>query len=173
MRDQLNAGATSETAQTWNTMHIRHKLIHSNKANMKWWLWRPNDIRETCGTKVSWHLSYRWGKTPKTPHTGNLSRPEIESVPAARQAWILPHFPQRWTLFLLPAQKGNCVRSSYRQARQKDENPKRKRRLLTKEKLDDFAINSISVEDFAKFQKKMSTVCCSIWKTFSAAMWAW
>ena len=58
-------GATSETAQTWKTIHTRHTLIHSNKANMKWWLWRPNDIRGPCGPKVSWHLSYRWGKLRK------------------------------------------------------------------------------------------------------------
>ena len=36
MRDQLNAGATAETAQTWKTVHTRHTLIHSNKTNMKW-----------------------------------------------------------------------------------------------------------------------------------------
>ena len=38
--------------------------------------------------KVSWHLSYRWGKTPKKPHPGNLSRPGIEPGPAA---WQAPH----------------------------------------------------------------------------------
>ena len=27
--------------------------------------------------QVSWHLSYRWGKTPKKAHPGNLSRPGI------------------------------------------------------------------------------------------------
>ena len=31
--------------------------------NDEWW-W-PNDIRGPCGPKASWHLSYRWGKTPK------------------------------------------------------------------------------------------------------------
>ena len=40
-----------------------HALIYSNKANMKGWLWRSNDIRGTSGHKSSWHLSYRWGKT--------------------------------------------------------------------------------------------------------------
>ena len=54
-------------------LHTIHALIHSNKANMKGWLWRPNDIRGPCGPKTSWHLSYRWGKTPKKPHQGNLS----------------------------------------------------------------------------------------------------
>ena len=65
MRDQLNTGATSETAQTWKTIHTRHTFIYSNEANMKWWLWQPNDIQGPCGPKVSWHLSYRWGKIPK------------------------------------------------------------------------------------------------------------
>ena len=65
---QLNAGATSETAQTWKTIHTRPTLIHSNKANMKRWLWRSDDIRGPRGPKVSWHLSCRWGKTPKN-HT--------------------------------------------------------------------------------------------------------
>ena len=65
MRVQLNAEATYDTAQTEKTIHTRHTPIHSSKANMKWWLWRPNDIRGPCGAKVSWHLSYRWGKTPK------------------------------------------------------------------------------------------------------------
>ena len=39
---------------------------HPNKANMEWWLLRqPNDIRGSWGPKLSWHLSYRWGKTPR------------------------------------------------------------------------------------------------------------
>ena len=29
------------------------------------WQWRPNDIRGPWGPKASWHLSNRWGKTPK------------------------------------------------------------------------------------------------------------
>ena len=43
----------------------KHTLIHPNKANVEWWWRRPNDIRGTWGPKVSWHLSDRWGKTPK------------------------------------------------------------------------------------------------------------
>ena len=35
MRDQLNAGATSETLQTCRTIHTIHAPIHSNKLNMK------------------------------------------------------------------------------------------------------------------------------------------
>ena len=52
---------------------------------------------EPWGPKVSWHLSYRWGKTPKKPHPGNLSRPGIEPGPAAWQARMIPLAPQRWT----------------------------------------------------------------------------
>ena len=49
------------------------------------------------GPKVSRHLSYRWGKTPKKPHPGNLSRPGIEPGLAAWQARMLPLAPQWWT----------------------------------------------------------------------------
>ena len=38
---------------------------HPNNADMEWWLWRPNDIRGPWGPKVSWYLSYRWGKNPE------------------------------------------------------------------------------------------------------------
>ena len=50
------------------------------------------------GPKVSRHLSYRWGKTPKKSQPGNLSRPGIEPGPAAWQARMLPPGPQRWTI---------------------------------------------------------------------------
>ena len=49
MSDQPYAGATSEIAQTWKTIHTKHTLSHPNKANMEWWLRRPNDIRGTLG----------------------------------------------------------------------------------------------------------------------------
>ena len=81
MRDQHNTGAISETTQTWKTIRTIHAPIHSNKANMKRWLWRPNDIRGTCEPKASWHLSHGWWKTPKKPHPGSLSRPGIEQGP--------------------------------------------------------------------------------------------
>ena len=64
MRNLINARATFETTQTWKTIHTIHATIHSNKANMKGWLWRPNDIRGPSGPKVPWHLSYRWEKNP-------------------------------------------------------------------------------------------------------------
>ena len=57
--------ATSVRIQTWNTKHNIHASIHSNKTNMKWWLWRPNDIQGLCWPKATSHLSYGWGKTPK------------------------------------------------------------------------------------------------------------
>ena len=47
------------------TIHTKHTLSHPNKANMEWWWRRPNDIRGPWGPNVSWHLSYRWWKTPK------------------------------------------------------------------------------------------------------------
>ena len=49
MSDQPKAGATSETAQTWKTIHTKHTLSHPDKANMEWWLRRPNDIRGPRG----------------------------------------------------------------------------------------------------------------------------
>ena len=90
----------SETTQTWKTIHTIHTPIHSNKANMKGRLWLPNDIRGPYGPKASWHSSYRWGKTPKKLHWGNLSRPRIEPGPAAWQARMLPLAPQRWTIVI-------------------------------------------------------------------------
>ena len=42
---------------------------HPNKANMEWWLRRPNDIRWLWGHIVSWHWSYRWGKNPEKTST--------------------------------------------------------------------------------------------------------
>ena len=98
MSDQPNAGATSETAQIWKTRHTKHTPSHPNKANMEWRLRGPNDSRGPWGPKVSWHLSDRWGKTPKKLHPGNLSRPGIEPGPAAWQARMLPLAPQLWTI---------------------------------------------------------------------------
>ena len=73
MSDQLNTEAISKTTQTWKSIHTIHTPIHSNKANnMKGWLWQPNDIRGPCGSKASWHLSYRWGKTPKKTSSRKL-----------------------------------------------------------------------------------------------------
>ena len=109
MRDQLNAGATSKTAWTWKTILTIYAPIHSNKAIMKGWFWRPNDIRGPFGPKVSRHLSYRWGKTPKKPNPGNLSRPGIEPGPAAWQARMLPLAPQRWTIYYCKINKKMCV----------------------------------------------------------------
>ena len=98
MRHQLNAWVTSETTQTWKMIHTIHAHIHYNKANVKIWLWRPNDIRGPCGHKSFLTFVLQMKKNPeKKPHPGNLSRPRIEPGPAACQARMLPPAPQRWT----------------------------------------------------------------------------
>ena len=94
MSDQPNAGAISETAQTWKTIHIKHTLSHPNKANMEWWLRRPNDIR---GPWVGLKFPDICLTSEEKPHPGNLSRPGFEPGPAAWQARMLPLAPQRWT----------------------------------------------------------------------------
>ena len=62
-----------------------HAPIHCKKANMKGWLWRPNDTRGHCRPKASWHLSYRWGKTPKKSSPRKL-------VPTGNRTWA------RWVI---------------------------------------------------------------------------
>ena len=98
------------TSQCWGHLRnntnmkddTRHPLTHySNKANMKGWLWRLNDIWGPCGSKASWHLSYRTGKIPKKPHPGNLSPPGIEPEPTAWQARTLPRIPHRCTWLII------------------------------------------------------------------------
>ena len=78
-------GNLRDSTNMKDNTHQAHTPIHTNKANKEWWLRRPNDIRGPCGSKVSRHLTYRWGKTPKKPHPENLSRPGIEPGPAAWQ----------------------------------------------------------------------------------------
>ena len=56
---------------------------------------------EPCGAKASWHLSYRWGRTPKKPHPGILSRPGIELRPATWQARVPSSAPQLWAFYTL------------------------------------------------------------------------
>ena len=80
-----------------DNINIKDDTHHSNKPNMKRWLWWPNDFLGPCGPKASWYWSYRGGKTSKNPHPGNLSRPGIEPGPAAWQLRMLPPAPQRWT----------------------------------------------------------------------------
>ena len=82
--------------RTWKTIHTIHTPINSNKVNMKGWLWLPNDIRGPCEPIASWHLSYRWGKSPEKLHSGNLSRSGIEPGPTEWQARMLPPAPQRF-----------------------------------------------------------------------------
>ena len=100
MSDPLNAGATSETTRTLKTIHTIHSIIHSNKTDIRMIMmakWYSGNM----GPKASWHLSYRWGKYPKKPHPGNLSRPGIELGPTAWHALMLPPVPQRWTLYYI------------------------------------------------------------------------
>ena len=75
--------------------HLRSLAPVMNDYGELWW---PNDIQGSSGPKTSWHLPYMWGKSPKKPHPGNLSRPGIEPGPAAWQACILLPAPQRWTI---------------------------------------------------------------------------
>ena len=96
IRNQLNDEATSETTRTRKPIHIIHSHILTRRI-WEGWLWWSNDIRRPGGPKASWHLPYRWGKSPKKPHPGNLSIPGIEPGSTAWQALILPPAPQRWT----------------------------------------------------------------------------
>ena len=91
-------GQLRDSTNMKDNTHQAHTPSHPNKANMEWWLRRPNDSRGPWGPKISWHFSDRWGKSPKKPHPGNLSRPGIEPGPATWQARMLPLAPQRWTL---------------------------------------------------------------------------
>ena len=61
---------------------------------MKGRLWRPNDIRGTCGPKASRHLSYRWGK-PRKKLTQETC-PDRGSNPGP-----LPPDPQQWTFKII------------------------------------------------------------------------
>ena len=88
--DEWSAQCQGHLRDSTNMKDDKHSHVHSNKADMKGWLWWPNDIRGPCGPKASWHSSYKWGKSPKKPHPGNLSRPGIEPGPAVGQA-------VRWT----------------------------------------------------------------------------
>ena len=92
-----NSEAGHENLKNYIMIHTIHAPIHSNKANMKGWLWWPNDIQGPCRPKAFWNLSYRWGKTPKKPHRGNLSQLGIEPEPTAWQVRMLPPAPHQWT----------------------------------------------------------------------------
>ena len=96
MKDQLNAGATSETTRTWKTIHTIHAPSHSNNGNMNGWLWGPSDIRGPCGPKASWYLSLQVRKSLENLTQGTC--PDgIEPGLAAWQARVLSPAPQRWT----------------------------------------------------------------------------
>ena len=71
VRYQLSTGARSETTRKWKALHTIHAPIHTNKVNLKGWLWWLNYIRGPCGPNASYHLSYKRGKPRKnlTPET--------------------------------------------------------------------------------------------------------
>ena len=64
MSDHLNAGATSETAQTKDNTHQTHTQS-SRQGEYGMMITMVKWYSGTLGPKVSWHLSYRWGKTQK------------------------------------------------------------------------------------------------------------
>ena len=66
----------------------------------KWYSWNHGGLKLPG-------ISYRWGKTPKKPHPGNLSRLRIEPGSAAWQARMLSPAPQRWTLSFENVEKFN------------------------------------------------------------------
>ena len=72
MRDQINTEATSHKTRILKTIHTSHAHIHSDKANMKGWLWQPNDIRRLCEPKVSWNCLIGEGKKTKKPSPRKL-----------------------------------------------------------------------------------------------------
>ena len=57
-----------------------------NKANMMMFI-MAKWYSGTCW--ATWHLTYRWRRTPKLPHPGNMSLPGMEPGPAARQKRML------------------------------------------------------------------------------------
>ena len=87
LRDSTNMKNNTHQAHTQSSQQGEDGMMITN----------TNDSRGLWGPKVSWHLSYRWGKTPKKPYPWNLFRPGIEPGPAAWQARMLPLAPQRWT----------------------------------------------------------------------------
>ena len=95
MRDHLNAGATSETRQTWKPIHTIKAPIHSNKADMKEWLWRPNDVWGPCGPKVP-DISLTGEENPEKSSPRKL-------VQTGDQTWWQACMlaAQRWTIFTL------------------------------------------------------------------------
>ena len=63
------------------TYHTRTYSFQQGEYERR--LWRPNIFGDLLGLNLP-DMSYRWGKTQKKPHLGNLSRPEIEPGPVAK-----------------------------------------------------------------------------------------
>ena len=85
LRDSTNMKDNTHQAHTQSSRQGEYGMMITTAE------WYSGTLRP----KASWHLSYRWGKTPKKSRPGNLSRPGIEPGPAAWQARMLPLAPQR------------------------------------------------------------------------------
>ena len=114
--DQLNAGATSETAQKGKTIHTKHTLSHPNMMIMmaKWYSGTLGGLKfpDIC-------LTGEEKPRKKKPHPGNLSRPGIEPGPAAWQERMLPLAPEGWTNRLHKKINEQCFSYNYRKYKKK------------------------------------------------------
>ena len=67
MRDQLNAGATSETTRTWKTIYTIHTLYDIHTFILTSWIWKDDyDGQMIFGEPVDLKfpdMSYMWRKT--------------------------------------------------------------------------------------------------------------
>ena len=94
MRDQLNAGPTSETIRTWKRYtSFTHPFILTR------WIWKDDYdgqiiFGDLMGLKFP-DICLTGEENPrKKPHQGNLSRTGIKPGPAAWQTRMLPPAPQ-------------------------------------------------------------------------------
>ena len=83
---------------TSKTIHTRYTPIHSSKANMEGWLWRPNDIGGPYGAKAS-DIVLRARKYPeKNSPRKHVPTGDRSSVRCVTGAHPMPP-PQRWTKY--------------------------------------------------------------------------
>ena len=92
LRDSTNMKDNTHQAHTQSSQQGEYGMM----TTAKWY-------SGTLAPKVSRHLSYRWGKTPKKIHPGNLSRPGIEPGPAAITRCIMC----LWNL-ISHTERGHC-----------------------------------------------------------------
>ena len=96
--------------------HERRYTPSTHTFILKSWIWKDDCegqmiFEDLVGLKL-WHLSYRWGKTPRKPHPGNLSRPGIEPGRAAWQERMLPSASQLWISYIYLHIKFKILRSN-------------------------------------------------------------